>query len=154
MDVRFTPKTIVAALGIPHATINTWAHRGLLADMDAAETRKGKARSFTMSDCLALALLREAALRGIDVPELAGWASKAADAWLKQPLKIRELHIRYSPGADGQGESSIRYNDDVHEAPPPDDWIVMCSFNLSRLWFKAQNDLLARRLRDASGRTD
>lgn len=135
-EMRFPPRLVCAALNIPAGTLATWANRGMLRNFDAAHTTPGKARMFTMRDALALALLKAGDVT--EYVELPDYAPTAARDWMKHRPYLRELHIRYSDKT-----TSIRYNDDIMESPPPSDWQRGWSYNLDDIFGQAEERLLA-----------
>lgn len=63
----YTASQVCKALGIPHGTLNSWAHAGYFESFDAAETTAGKARDFTFNDAIRLGIIR--LLAGIGAPK-------------------------------------------------------------------------------------
>jgi DNA-binding transcriptional MerR regulator len=53
----FAAKQVCAALGVPHGTLNSWAHAGFFREFDAATTTPGKARRFSLNDLVRLSIM-------------------------------------------------------------------------------------------------
>jgi hypothetical protein len=70
----FTAKAVCAALDIPHGTLNSWAFHGLFKGLDAAKTKPGKARRFTLADLFRLAILKLLLDFGISGERASQWS--------------------------------------------------------------------------------
>jgi hypothetical protein len=131
---RYPPSVVCAALGIPSGTLGTWAKRGLLANFDAAFAKRGKPRSFTLKDALALALIRKASTNDFVPPAIAHYAPLAAGDWIEAPGRITELTYLYY---EGKGQT-IRYDDAFMQNPADPGWDVRLSFNIGAIFKKTE----------------
>jgi hypothetical protein len=140
---RLPPRVVCAALDIPIGTLGTWAKRGYFANFDAAVTSKGQARLFTLTDALALALVKAASKYSLlHLPELSSFAPNAAEDWLTHRGAVRELVVRYYPAE--RDMASIRYNDDAMKDPPEAGAEVAFTLNLDVILGNAHEALKAR----------
>lgn len=128
---------VCKALGISQATLNTWAHRGALVNLDAAHTIAGRSRRFTKRDVMALALIKFCADQGIAAARASGWASIASQAHDEYPSHVRRLIVRFYQDGERITES-ILFNDDVMQEPAPGGEISRFEFDLHSMFIRAR----------------
>jgi hypothetical protein len=89
----FAAKQVCAALGVPHGTLNSWAHMGFFREFDAATTTPGKARKFSLDDLFLLSIRTHLLDFGISGGRAKSWAQHCADHVKKgpPPAKLRML---------------------------------------------------------------
>lgn len=132
----FTASEIVQALGIPHGTLNSWHHQGLLRNLDAARTIPGRARKYTRADSLALALIKIASDTGLGVLKfIANYAPIAARDYLADGNRVRILSVTYDIDAAGEPVTTVAYQ----EAPVS--CLVSTQFNLGAIFDMAELNL-------------
>lgn len=140
-EQAFPPRIVSQALGIPAGTLSTWANRGWMANFDAefAEGR-GRRRMFSLSDVLALALIKFASDHGSTQSEIIGYAPEAARSYLEHPSHITHLFVRWyrTPSL-----CSIRYNDDIMKEPAPPNPEYLVSFDLRVIFGDAKRAIEA-----------
>lgn len=138
-DTLYPPRIVSSALGIPAGTLATWAKRGWMANFDAAFAEgRGKPRMFSLSDILALALLKVASSNGTTQPEIISYAPSAADDFLSHPDRLTHLIVRWYPDS-----CSIRYNDDIMKEPAEPNPTLTISFDVRSIFTAAAHAIRA-----------
>ncbi len=93
-DVRFPPRIVCKALDLSHGTISTWMKKGVIRNLDAQRTTKGKSREFTVADVLALALVKFAIRVNRNTKLIGHYAHVAAEDYITSG--IRHLWVIHS----------------------------------------------------------
>jgi hypothetical protein len=87
----FVAKDVCHALDIPHGTLNSWAFHGLFRDLDAATTKPGRPRKFTLADLFRLAIAKSLLDFGISGENARSWSTLCV-SYMDQ-AKITEMWI-------------------------------------------------------------
>jgi DNA-binding transcriptional MerR regulator len=87
----FAAKQVCAALGVPHGTLNSWAHAGYFHEFDAAITIPGKARKFSLDDLFYLSIMIRLIDLGFSVKTARSLSKRCLSYMENSPTKIRML---------------------------------------------------------------
>jgi hypothetical protein len=93
-EPTFTAKAVCAAIGVPHGTLNSWAHAGVLRRFRASTTTPGKARRFPLRDLIMLAAIKRFSDLGIAPERAAGWARVMIRLMDRLGPQMTELNVR------------------------------------------------------------
>jgi hypothetical protein len=95
----FAAKQVCAALGVPHGTLNSWAHAGYFREFDSAFTTPGKARKFSLDDLFYLSIMTHFLDFGISARTAKSWSKTCAHHMkILSPMQIKML--LYADGRD------------------------------------------------------
>lgn len=112
----FTPKQVCAALEIPHGTLNSWAHVGILEGYDAEFTRKGKARHYSVRDLIRLSMIKYLMKLGMTLPYASSWVKRFSGTDLSTP----DTWVRVSVLLDGSIRNSAIWEAQSERLRPPE----------------------------------
>jgi hypothetical protein len=130
---------VCTALDLSPGTLNNWAARGLLASFSTPSEGRGRKRSYSTTEFLALALIRTASEFGVTAsPEFYSFAPEAARAWFEHPEAVKQVVFRhYMPGH----RTVIAYNDEVMKEPPEPGAVLSFTFELREIFASALSAL-------------
>ena len=109
----FTAKAVCAALDVPRGTLGSWAYHGHFKDLDAAKTKPGKARKFTVDDLIRLAILKMLLDFGISGESARSWSTLCVN-YMNQ-AKVTEMNVLVYRN----GEMQVHLVGHLEMDPPP-----------------------------------
>jgi hypothetical protein len=109
----FTAKMVCIALDVPRGTLGSWAYHGHFKDLDAAKTRPGKARKFTVDDLIRLAILKLLLDFGISGESARSWSTLCVN-YMNQ-AKVTEMNVLVYRN----GEMQVHLVGHLEMDPPP-----------------------------------
>jgi hypothetical protein len=128
-EPTFTAKRVCTALDAPHGTLNSWAHHfpGFFRNLDAATTRPGKAREYSLKDLIRLAIFKQLIDFRMTGERATTWADLCIEYMDRYGPHITEMHV-FLYSADDHEE--IRFNQDVMNSPVTPGWVLRLSISL------------------------
>jgi MerR HTH family regulatory protein len=113
----FTPKQVCAALEIPHGTLNSWAHSGVLLGFDAELTEPGKARRYSFADLTRLSLMKYFILLGMPVGKSRALSTVCYRYIIEsRPVEVRQIQLLMS--VDGNFSWTLLNDDTIEKRFP------------------------------------
>jgi hypothetical protein len=129
-DQKFPPRAVQRALLIPSGTLSTWARNGWMTNFDVAMRQgRGKAKLFSVSDVLALALIKFCSDRGITQTSVICNAPEVADAYLQHGPQITEVTFLWYRDME-----SVRFNDEVMKDPADPGALLRITINVQEIF--------------------